>query len=236
MRDVYGDYAANIQPETIMVRKKAGSAINSDIARLKGARFVTSAEPDEAARLNEGLVKQLTGGDAVTARKLYAEEFEFKPEFKLWMATNHKPIIRGTDTGIWRRIHIIPFNVQIPDNKVDRNLIHKLKAEMPSIFRWILDGCALWQSEGLKMPRAVLDMVREYRREMDVVSAFIEDCCIRDGSVAAKTLYAAYCQWANDNNEFHMSNTKFGVEMARNYEKVKTREGWFYTNLSLMNG
>ena len=236
VRDVYGDYAANIQPETIMVRKNAGSAINSDIARLKGARFVTSAEPDEAARLNEGLVKQLTGGDAVTARKLYAEEFEFKPEFKLWMATNHKPIIRGTDTGIWRRIHIIPFNVQIPDNKVDRNLIHKLKAEMTSIFRWILDGCALWQSEGLKMPRAVLDMVREYRREMDVVSAFIEDCCIRDGSVAAKTLYAAYCQWANDNNEFHMSNTKFGVEMARNYEKVKTREGWFYTNLSLMNG
>jgi putative DNA primase/helicase len=236
VRDVYGDYAANIQPETIMVRKNAGSAINSDIARLKGARFVTSAEPDEAARLNEGLVKQLTGGDAVTARKLYAEEFEFKPEFKLWMATNHKPIIRGTDTGIWRRIHIIPFNVQIPDNKVDRNLIHKLKAEMTSIFRWILDGCALWQSEGLKMPRAVLDMVREYRREMDVVSAFIEDCCIRDGSVAAKTLYAAYCQWANDNNEFHMSNTKFGVEMARNYEKVKTREGWFYTNLSLING
>lgn len=235
IRDAFGDYAANIQPETIMVKNNSGSAINSDIARLKGARFVTSVEPNEGVRLNEGLLKQLTGDDTVTARKLYSEEFEFKPEFKLWMATNHKPIIRGTDTGIWRRIHMIPFNVQIPDNKVDKNLTHKLKAEMTSIFRWMLDGCALWQSEGLNMPRAVLECVREYRREMDVISAFIEDCCVPEGSVAAKTLYATYCQWADDNNEYRMSNTKFGMEMAKNFEKVKTKEGWFYSNLSLIS-
>lgn len=234
VRDVYGDYASNIQPETIMVKKNAGAGINSDIARLKGARFVTSAEPDEAARLNEGLVKQLTGDDTVTARKLYSEEFEFKPEFKLWIATNHKPIIRGTDTGIWRRIHIIPFNVQIPDEKVDKNLTHKLKAEMTAIFRWMLDGCALWQKEGLKMPRAVLNCVREYRREMDVISAFIEDCCVNDGSVAAKTLYAAYCQWADDNNEYRMSNTKFGMEMMKNYTKIKTVQGFVYSGISLI--
>lgn len=234
VRDVYGDYAANIQPETIMVKKNSGSAINSDIARLKGARFVTSAEPDEAARLNEGLVKQLTGDDTVTARKLYSEEFEFKPEFKLWMATNHKPIIRGTDTGIWRRIHIIPFNVHISDDKVDKNLTHKLKAEMTAIFRWMLDGCTLWQKEGLKMPRAVLDCVREYRREMDVVSAFIEDCCVNEGSAAAKTLYAAYCQWADDNNEYRMSNTKFGMEMVKNYTKIKTVQGFVYSGISLI--
>ena len=130
---------------------------------------------------------------------------------------------------------MIPFNVQIPDNKVDKNLTHKLKAEMTSIFRWMLDGCALWQSEGLNMPRAVLECVREYRREMDVISAFIEDCCVPEGSVAAKTLYAAYCQWADDNNEYRMSNTKFGMEMAKNFEKVKTKEGWFYSNLSLIS-
>lgn len=236
LREVFGDYAANIQPETIMVRNNNSSAINSDIARLKGARLVTSVEPNEGVRLNEGLLKQLTGDDTVTARKLYAEEFEFKPEFKLWMATNHKPIIRGTDVGIWRRIHMIPFTVQIPEERVDKNLPHKLRAELTSIFRWCLDGCALWQKEGLKMPRAVLELVREYRREMDVISAFIEDCCVNEGSVAAKTLFAAYCQWADENNEYHMSNTKFGVEMARNYEKVKMRNGWFYTNLSLMNG
>lgn len=138
IRDVFGDYAANIQPETIMVKSSQSNAINSDIARLKGARLVTSVEPNEGVRLNEGLLKQLTGDDTVTARKLYSEEFEFKPEFKLWMATNHKPIIRGTDTGIWRRIHMIPFNVQIPEDKVDKNLTHKLKAEMTAIFNGAL--------------------------------------------------------------------------------------------------
>ena len=233
VRGVFGDYAANIQPETIMVKSNAASAINSDIARLKGARLVTSVEPNEGVRINEGLLKQLTGDDTVTARKLYAEEFEFKPEFKLWMATNHKPIIRGTDTGIWRRIHMIPFTVAIPDDKIDRNLPHKLKAEMTAIFKWIVDGCMLWQQEGLKMPRAVLDSVREYRREMDVISAFVSDECRESGAVAAKTLYAAYCKWAERNNEYCMSNTRFGVEIAKKYQKVKTRTGWYYNNISL---
>ena len=235
IRNVFGDYAANIQPETIMVKNNSGSAINSDIARLKGARLVTSVEPNEGVRINEGLVKQLTGDDAVTARKLYSEEFEFKPEFKLWMATNHKPIIRGTDTGIWRRIHMIPFTVAIPDDKVDKNLSHKLKAEMTAIFRWCLDGCALWQQEGLKMPRAVLDMVREYRREMDVISAFLNDCCQDSGSVAAKTLYACYCKWAEHNNEYCMSNTKFGIEIAKRYERIKCRNRFVYNGVSILD-
>ncbi len=178
----------------------------------------------------------MTGDDTVTARKLYSEEFEFKPEFKLWMATNHKPIIRGTDTGIWRRIHMIPFTVAIPDNKVDKNLAHKLKAEMTAIFKWMVDGCMLWQQEGLKMPRAVLDSVREYQHEMDVVSAFIDNCCIEGGSVAAKTLFAAYLKWADENKEYHMSNTKFGIEIAKKYEKIRTTQGIQYNGLSLISG
>nr|WP_316624581.1 phage/plasmid primase, P4 family [uncultured Ruminococcus sp.] len=234
VRDVFGDYAANIQPETIMVRNNSGSAINSDIARLKGARLVTSVEPNEGVRINEGLLKQLTGDDTVTARKLYSEEFEFKPEFKLWMATNHKPIIRGTDTGIWRRIHMIPFTVAIPDEKVDKNLPYKLKAEMTAIFKWIVDGTLLWQKEGLKMPRAVLDSVKEYRREMDVISAFINDCCDESGCVAAKRLYAVYAQWADDNNEYCMSNTKFGVELSKRYQKIKTPQGMQYNGISVI--
>lgn len=235
IRDIFGDYAANIQPETLMIKNSASNGINSDIARLKGARLVTSVEPNEGVRLNEGLLKQLTGDDVVTARKLYSEEFEFKPEFKLWMATNHKPIVRGTDTGIWRRLRLIPFTVQIPEEKVDRALPHKLKAEMTAIFRWCVDGCLLWQREGLKMPRAVLAAVNEYRREMDVVSAFIEDCCTEGGSVAAKTLFAAYLKWADDNKEFKMSATKFGIEISKRFEKVKTKKGAFYTGLSLIS-
>lgn len=235
IRDIFGDYAANIQPETIMVRNSQGSAINSDIARLKGARLVTSVEPNEGVRINEGLLKQLTGDDTVTARKLYGDEFEFKPEFKLWMATNHKPVIRGTDTGIWRRIHMIPFTCVIPEGKVDRRLKYKLAAEMTGIFRWAVEGCLLWQKEGLKMPRAVLEEVREYRREMDVISAFVEDkCTVGKGlSVKSSQLFAAYLNWAEQNNEYRMSSTKFGMELAKRFEKVKGRGCNYYSGITL---
>lgn len=234
IRSIMGDYATNIQPQTIMVKPSSGSSPNSDIARLKGARLVTSVEPNEGMRIDEGLLKQLTGDDVVTARKLFGDEFEFKPEFKLWMATNHKPIIRGTDTGIWRRIHLIPFTVQIPEDKVDRHLKYKLAKELEEIFRWAVEGCKLWQSEGLRMPKAILDAVKEYRHEMDVISAFIDSCCtIGKGEVKASQLYAVYAKWADENNEYKMSNTKFGVEMQRRYERVKKREGWFYVGISL---
>lgn len=235
IREIFGDYAANIQPETVMVRSSQSSAINSDIARLKGARLVTSVEPNEGVRINEGLLKQLTGDDTVTARKLYGDEFEFKPEFKLWMTTNHKPIIRGTDTGIWRRIHMIPFTVQIPEDKVDRNLKYKLKAEMTAIFHWCVEGCLLYQKEGLKLPRAVLNEIREYRREMDVISAFIEDRCIVGAglSVQSSVLYAAYIKWTERGNEYRMSNTKFAVEMSKRFEKVKTKKCNYYSGIAL---
>lgn len=237
IRDIFGDYAANIQPETIMVRSNQSTAINSDIARLKGARLVTSVEPNEGVRINEGLLKQLTGDDTVTARKLYGDEFEFKPEFKLWMATNHKPVIRGTDTCIWRRIHMIPFTVQIPEEKIDRRLKYKLSAELTGIFRWAVEGCLLWQKEGLKMPRAVLEEVREYRHEMDVISAFVEDkCTVGKGlSVKSSQLFAAYLNWAEQNNEYRMSSTKFGMELAKRFEKVRTRGGIYFNGLSLDN-
>lgn len=235
IRDIMGDYAANIQPETIMVKHTQSSAVNSDIARLKGARFVTSVEPNEGVRINEGLLKQLTGDDIVTARKLYGDEFEFRPEFKLWIATNHKPVIRGTDTGIWRRIHMIPFTVQIPENAVDKQLKSRLKKEYSAILRWAVEGCILWQEEGLHMPHAVLDMVREYRREMDVISAFIEDKCeVREGAyVKASALYAAYSDWCDKNNEHKFSNTKFGIEVAKRFTKHKRPDAMYYCGLKL---
>ena len=235
LREIFGDYVSNIQPETIMVKNSMGNGINSDIARLKGARMVTTVEPNEGVRLNEGLIKQLTGDDAVTARKLYGNEFEFKPEFKLWMATNHKPVIRGTDDGIWRRIHMIPFTVQIPVDKVDRQLKSKLEREYPAILRWAVEGCLLWQREGLKQPRAVLDMTREYRREMDVISGFLDDRCEMGEGFSAKSseLYAAYSAWCESNTEFKMSNTKFSVEMDKRFGKTKQRDGMYFSGVRL---
>lgn len=236
VRGILGDYATNIQPQTIMVNPKSGNAPSSDIARLKGARLVTSVEPNEGMRLDEGLLKQLTGDDVVTARKMFSEEFEFKPEFKLWMATNHKPLIRGTDTGIWRRIHLIPFEVQIPLDRVDKKLKYKLVKESEGILKWAVQGCIRWQNEGLIMPQKVLDAVREYQHEMDVISAFLDACCMTgEGETKASKLYAVYAKWAEEHNEYLMSSTKFGTEMAKRDKigRKKKMDGWYYSGVSL---
>ena len=228
-----GDYATNIQPESIMMRASTNTA-NSDIARLKCARLVTSVEPNKGMRLNEGLIKQLTGDDMITARKLYGDEFEFRPEFKLWMATNHKPTIRGTDLGIWRRIHIIPFNVTIPEQAVDRKLPYKLMQELPDILAWIADGYRLWKSEGLHKPKVIEDAVEEYRNEMDVISAFLaSDYIVQGGEVKAQALYAVYCQWCDESNEYKMPSRKFGIEILKRYNKIHKKTGWVYQGISL---
>lgn len=233
IRKIMGDYATNIQPESIMIKPVSNTA-NPDIARLKGARLVTSVEPNEGMRLNEGLLKQLTGDDMITARKLYGDEFEFRPEFKLWMATNHKPTIRGTDLGIWRRIHVIPFSVTIPESAVDKNLSQKLTDELPDILAWTVEGYKLWKSEGLRKPKVIEDAVEEYRNEMDVISAFLSsDYVVQGGEVKAQALYAVYCQWADECNEYKMSSTKFGREIAKRYNKKKSCGTNVYSGISL---
>lgn len=234
VRKIMGDYATNIQPESIMIKASTNNA-NSDIARLKGARFVTSVEPNEGMRLNEGLLKQLTGDDMITARKLYGDEFEFRPEFKLWMATNHKPTIRGTDLGIWRRIHIIPFSVTIPESAVDKYLPYKLMQELPDILAWIVEGYKLWKTEGLRKPKVIADAVEEYRNEMDVISAFLgSDYVVQGGEVKAQALYAVYCQWCSESNEYKMSSTKFGREIAKRYSKKRSNGNTLYLGISLL--
>ena len=233
LRELFGDYARNIQPETIMIKNNNG--INSDIARLKGARLVTTVEPNEGLKLNEGLLKQLTGGDIITARKLYAEEFEFKAEFKLWMATNHKPIIRGTDLGIWRRVHMIPFTVVIPENEVDKQLTEKLMQELDGIFTWALRGLAMYNKEGLEMPSAVRQAVDEYKKEMDVVSRFLDECTEKAfaKSVKASDLYQVYTNWCSQYGEYQMSNTNFGKEIMQKYERVRRNDGMYYVGMEL---
>ncbi|HDU1265767.1 TPA: DNA primase, partial [Listeria monocytogenes] len=234
INDVFGSYSTNIQPQTIMVKQQSSGA-NSDIARLHAARFVTTTEPNEGVRLDEGLIKQLTGGDKVTARHLYKDEFEFTPEFKIWMATNHKPIIRGRDDGIWRRLHLIPFTVKIPNHKVDKNLKYKLKGELTGILNWAVEGCLKWQREGLKLPTAVERASNEYKSEMDVITAFIEDCCETDleSKIKSKTLYDTYREWAKDNGQYVMSSTKFGREMGLKFEKKKSGSVRLYQGIKL---
>jgi len=236
LADMLGDYAANTQPETIMMRKFGSEGANSDVARLKSARYVTCEEPTEGVRLNEGLLKQLTGGSKITCRFLYGEEFEYTPEFKIWVATNHKPVIRGTDVGIWRRIKLIPFEVNIPPEKVDKTLKYKLRKEMPQILHWAVQGCMKWQREGIQEPDCVQEAVKEYKNEMDLLAGFIEDSIIIDytcnDKIMAKDLFAMYIKWAKANNEYEMTSKKFFKEIATKLpEKGRVSAGIYFTKI-----
>ena len=233
--NVAGNYAKQMNVQTIVAKKNQSGSANSDIARLEGARIVTSSELNEGDRFDESLVKQLTGGDKILARFLYGSEFEYNPKFKIWMATNHLPIIRGTDDGIWRRIKIIPFNIQIPKEKVDKRLEYKLKAEYTGILNWIVQGAIMWQQEGLEDPEAVRQVIENYRAEMDPLDAFLEECCTtgQNYSIKAREMYDAYHEWAKESEEYKMSLNKFGREMSKKLLRVKKRDGWYYVGLKL---
>lgn len=234
LADMLGDYASNAQPETIMMKRDGSGGINSDIARLKSARLVSTEEPTEGVRLNEGLVKQLTGGGKVTCRFLFGDEFEYAPEFKIWIATNHKPVIRGTDVGIWRRIRLIPFEVNI--EHPDKQLKYKMRAEMPQIMRWAVQGCMMYQKEGLEPPERVQKSTEEYKSEMDLLESFMDACIVIDYSVKeavpANELYSVYQNWANENNEYVMTSRKFFGEIAKKVpDKQRIARGIVYKNI-----
>lgn len=233
--DILGDYACTTQAETLMVKHVNNGNASSNIARLQSARLVVSAEPNQGFRLDEGLVKQLTGGELVTARYLYGNDFEYRPEYKIWVGSNHKPIIRGTDEGIWRRVRLIPFEVTIPEERRDKKLKYKLRQEYPAILAWMVEGCLMWFKEGETIPECVRSATRQYRKDMDVVRMFIEECCIvGSGEVQASQAFKAYRQWARDNGEYDgMSNTMFGREMSKQFEKYHVSAGWFYRGIHL---
>ncbi|WP_373804583.1 phage/plasmid primase, P4 family, partial [Jeotgalibaca porci] len=235
LEDAFGTYSMNMQPSTIASKVGSQSA-DSDIARLKGARLVTTTEPNKGMKLDEGRVKQLTGGDTVTARFLYGSEFEFKPEFKIWMATNHKPVISGTDDGIWRRMAVIPFEYKVPKSKIDKKLTAKLKGELSGILRWCVEGYQSWREIGLEEPQIVKDQRDTYRDEMDMVHAFISDKCVKssDASVRKSDLWSTFQDWVKENNEYSkMSSRKFYKEIDKHYQVSKTKSGLRYVGIGL---
>ncbi|KFE40764.1 phage/plasmid primase, P4 family [Staphylococcus agnetis] len=225
INEVFGDYSTNIQPQVIMTSKLGNNGgPTPELAKLDGARFVTTTEPNEGDRFDEGLLKQITGGDRISARKLHENSFEFTPQLKLWMATNHKPYVRGTDEGIWRRFVIIPFAKQIPLHEVDRELPQKLKEELPAIIKWCVDGYLEWQRIGLSEPEIVREQRDEYRAEMDSTELFIRDVCETGETKFIRTsqLFKAYDTWARDNHQYRMSNKKFRTEMEKKFTVKKS--------------
>ncbi|MGG1254322.1 phage/plasmid primase, P4 family, partial [Brevibacillus agri] len=209
VQDLLGDYAQQTPSETLMSKNKTG--INNDIARLIGIRFVCASETDEGKRLDEPLIKQLTGGDKITARFLFREYFEFTPLFKLFLATNHLPNIRGSDEGIWRRVRLIPFQVRIPDNEIDTQLGMKLRNELPGILLWAIQGCLKWQAEGLNPPLVVQEATDKYRSEMDIMANFVSERCDigSNKETTIAVLYDNYRQWASEAGEYVLSQREF---------------------------
>jgi len=222
-----GDYARQADFSTFLL--KQNETVRNDLARLAGVRFVSAVELEPGKRLSESVVKQVTGRDTVTARYLFQEYFEYKPKMKIFLACNHKPIIRGNDHAIWRRIRLIPFDVKIPDKEQDKELDQKLKAEMPGILAWAVRGCLEWQEQGLGKPEAVQDATQEYRDEMDVLGEFFSDHCIVGTGLRAfsSELYKEYLDWAQDSGiRRPMSQTMFGLRLAeRGFEKKKSTGG-----------
>jgi P4 family phage/plasmid primase-like protien len=232
---VLGDYAQQTPAETLANRRSEG--VPNDLARLRGARFVSAVETGEGSRLAENLVKQLTGGDRITARFLRQEFFEFTPCFKMVLATNHKPVIKGTDEAIWRRLHLVPFSVTIPPAERDKRLRDKLQPELPGILNWMIAGCLEWQRVGLNPPASVEAATKEYREEMDVLAAFIEDRCIQVASAETPSsrLHAAYTAWCEENGERPMSNKAFSMRMVeKGYNKVKQKDGAKWIGLACL--
>lgn len=223
LRYVLGDYAMQSDFTTFTASKSQN--VRNDLARLVGARFVTAVESEYGQPLAEAAIKQVTGGDAIIARFLFKEFFQFYPQFKLWLASNHKPVVKGGDHGIWRRIKLVPFAVTIPPAEQDPMLTLKLREEGSGILNWMLRGCREWLEQGLNPPPEVAAAVADYRGEMDMLAEFIaEQCVVGAGEkVKAKVLYKAYRDYCEAEGELTLGKKRFSdMLLQRGFRKDKS--------------
>ena len=229
-----GDYATSTPTETFMQKK--GDQASNDIARLNGTRFVSAMEAEYGGKLAESVIKRLTGDDMISARFLYGEFFDFLPTFKIFMATNHKPKIGGMDNAIWRRIRMIPFEVNFPEDKQDRMLSKKLAEELPGILAWMVEGALKWRKEGLGTTPAVLEATAAYRNEMSAIETFLGEMCFKEESSMVKSLYLynAYKSWCEENHERVMSARAFGMRLGETgMDKIRVSKGYHWLGIGL---
>jgi len=228
VKATFGSYAMTADFDTFLARRDVGCP-RPDVARLEGARFVSSIEVEEGKRLAEGLVKQLTGGDTVTARELFQKSFEFVPQCTLWLAANDEPRVRDDDGALWRRILQIPFSVSIPEDKQDP----KVKAELrdpaisgPAILAWAVVGCLEWQKIGLAPPAAVLAATKSYRERMDPIADFLDERCEfgSNASVSVAELFEGYCEWCKDRRVKALGKKAFSTRLAKRPEVDRDRD------------
>ena len=226
------DYAAEAPADMIM--SKSGERHPTELATLFGKRLVATVETEQGRRLNESLVKSLTGGDMITARRMREDFWSFKPSHKLIVATNHKPEVRGTDLAMWRRLKLVPFSVVIPASEQDPTLTEKLKAEESGILAWAVRGCAEYLRRGLGEPEEVVAATSAYRDGEDILGRFLQDCCViaPENRAGATPLFEAYRDWSGDRR---ITQTRFGRALTeRGFDRRKEggRVFWYGIGLS----
>jgi putative DNA primase/helicase len=229
---ILGDYAATASMDTFVETR--GDRHPTDLAGLRGARFVTAIETEQGRRLNESKVKAITGGDKISARFMHKDFFEYTPQFKPVIVGNHKPAIRNIDEAMRRRLHMIPFTVTIPPDRRDPRLTEKLLAERDGILAWAVAGCLAWQREGLKPPACVQAATEEYFEAEDALGRWIDERCVREVNAKSLTaeLFTDWKQWAEASGEFIGSQRRFsdllitrGIEKWRNSAGVRGFQG-----------
>lgn len=232
-RMLLGSYATTARFETFCDQKGANGAIRNDLAALDKIRLVIANEGADGARLDEGVVKAITGGDEIRARFLYGEEFSYTPRFKLVLVSNHKPVIRGTDHGIWRRIVLVPFGVTIPAEQRDKGLQDKLRAEMPGILAWAVEGYRMWREQGLsKLPAEIQRANTAYRTDSDTLGRWLEECVEIDPAAFTPNteVRQSYKAWCAEYGFGEMNDTNLGNKLREkgfdNGPRQRGQRGW----------
>ena len=236
IKHIMGSYATATPMTTFMDKKNPG--IPNDLAALRSARLVLASEAERTTRLAESLVKSLTGGESIAARFLHSEFFEFIPKFKIWLGTNHRPQILGTDDGIWRRVNLIKWGVKISAEERDMKLSAKLLEEGDGILQWALEGLAQYLKTGLGVPSKVLAATMEYREAEDSLGRFISDTCVVENihEVPVADLYLQYKNWAEGGRERPLMQKLFRVEMERKgFEYHRSKQTRVYRGLKFRN-
>ena len=239
LQGVLGDYALTVPTEMLMVTR--GEHHPTELARLRGVRLAIGSETEVGRTWAEARIKSLTGGDRIAARFMRQDFFEFDPEFKLFVVGNHKPSLRGVDEAIRRRLHLLPFTVNIPAAEQDPKLSMKLKEEWPGILRWAIDGCLQWQRKGLSPPPSVLEATDQYLIGEDAVGRWLEECTRKDanGFSSSRALFDSWKQWADSNGEYVISKKRLGQELTdRGYNSRRQPGGGArgYVGLTLLQG
>ncbi|NBW14115.1 MAG: hypothetical protein EBR82_39570 [Caulobacteraceae bacterium] len=215
--DLLGSYSGPAPSELLLVKQNNAKELATQFGALAGKRLVTAVEADSGVRFSEATVKLLTGGDTVLARNLYENPWPLKPTWKLHISSNHKPLVRGGDDGIWRRIMLTPWLQRFEGKAEDKRLKDKLMDELPGILNWCLFGFSQWLAGGLEPPANVTEATKEYRGENDIIGQWLNECCVVNiaAAVTVAELYDSYRRWCENRGEVALSSTRLGLELER---------------------